>query len=66
MKAYPLLNYMPCHEDEWGIGGIAPHILNLGTRWRWVVSFMPCPVYHSIHCKGGRGVGPSLGLDTMI
>jgi hypothetical protein len=21
------------HEDEWG-GGIAPHIFNLGTRWR--------------------------------
>jgi len=24
-----------------GSGSIAPHILNLGTRWRSVVSFMP-------------------------
>jgi len=22
-------------------GGVAPHKLNLGTRWRWVVSFTP-------------------------
>jgi hypothetical protein len=25
----------------WGSGGIAPHSLDLGTRWRWVVSFTP-------------------------
>jgi hypothetical protein len=25
----------------WGNGCIAWHILNLGTRWRWVVSFTP-------------------------
>jgi hypothetical protein len=25
----------------WGRGGTAQHILNLGTRWRWVVSFTP-------------------------
>jgi hypothetical protein len=29
----------------WGIGGIAPCILDLGTRWRWVVSFKPQPIY---------------------
>jgi hypothetical protein len=23
----------------WGSGGITPRILDLGTRWRWVVSF---------------------------
>jgi hypothetical protein len=28
-----------------GSGGIAPHILDLGTRWRWVVSFTPWPLY---------------------
>jgi hypothetical protein len=27
----PLLNSESCHEDIWGNGGIAPHILNLGT-----------------------------------
>jgi hypothetical protein len=28
----------------WGSGGIAPHI-DLGTRWRWVVSYTPWPLY---------------------
>jgi hypothetical protein len=28
-----------------GSGGIAPLILNLGTRWKWVVSFTPQPPY---------------------
>jgi len=28
-----------------GNGGIAPHILNLGTRWRRVVSFTLRPLY---------------------
>jgi len=29
----------------WGSEGTAPHILNCGTRWRWVVKFMPQMVY---------------------
>jgi hypothetical protein len=29
----------------WGSGCIAPLILELGTRWRWVVSFTPRPLY---------------------
>jgi hypothetical protein len=28
-----------------GSGGIGPRILNLGTRWKWVVSFTPRPLY---------------------
>jgi hypothetical protein len=28
-------------EDVWGSGCINPHFLDLGTSWRWVVSFMP-------------------------
>jgi hypothetical protein len=32
-------------EEYWGSGGIAPRILDLGTRWRWVVSFTPRPLY---------------------
>jgi len=28
-----------------GNGGIAPHVLNLGTKWRGVVSFMPQLLY---------------------
>jgi hypothetical protein len=23
-------------KAHWGSGGIAPHLLDLGTRWRWV------------------------------
>jgi len=29
------------HEGVWEIGGIAPRILNLGNKWRWVVRFTP-------------------------
>jgi len=28
-----------------GSGGIVPRILDLGTRWRWVASFTPRPLY---------------------
>jgi len=40
-------------------GGIAPRVLDLGTRWRWVVSFTPRPLqppgkkYPGTHWKGG-------------
>jgi hypothetical protein len=40
-----VLNEAPRHEDVLGSGGIAPRILNPGTRWRWVVSFTPRPLY---------------------
>jgi hypothetical protein len=29
----------------WGTGGIASRILDLGTRWRWVISFTARPLY---------------------
>jgi len=29
----------------WVSGGIAPRILDHGTRWRWVASFTPLPIY---------------------
>jgi hypothetical protein len=32
-------------KGYWGSGGIAPRILDLGTRWKWVVSFTPRPLY---------------------
>jgi hypothetical protein len=31
-------------KAHWG-GGIAPRILDLGTKWRWVFTFMPRPLY---------------------
>jgi len=32
-------------KDIWGNGGVALCILNLNTRWRWVVSFMSWLLY---------------------
>jgi hypothetical protein len=40
-----LFNRTPRHEDVLGSGGTAPLILDPGTRWRWVVSFTPRPLY---------------------
>jgi hypothetical protein len=40
-------------------GGIAPRILNLGTRWRWVVSFTPQPLYP-------QGKSPWYPLDKRL
>jgi len=37
----PVVNSAPRHEDVWVSGGIAPRILSLDTRWKWVVSFTP-------------------------
>jgi len=31
---YPVLTQTPRHEDIWVSGGIAPRILNLGTKWK--------------------------------
>jgi hypothetical protein len=41
----PVLNKAPHHEAVWGSASIAPHILSLDTRWRWVVSLMFWPPY---------------------
>jgi hypothetical protein len=35
-------------KTYWGNGGIAPRILDFGTRWRWVVSFTPRPLYPKV------------------
>jgi len=32
-------------KTYWEGGGIAPRILNHGTRWKWVVSFTLRPLY---------------------
>jgi hypothetical protein len=40
-----MLDKAPRHEDVLGSGGKAPRILDLGTRWRWVVSFTTRPLY---------------------
>jgi hypothetical protein len=43
----------------WGSEGIAPLILDLGIRWRWVVSFMPRPLYP-------QGKSPWYPLDRRL
>jgi hypothetical protein len=49
----------PLLESVWVSGGIAPRILNLCTRWRWVVSFMTQPLYP-------RGKNPRYPLDRRL
>jgi hypothetical protein len=57
-------------KTYWGSGGIAPRILDLSTRWRWVVSFTPRPLYPrgrepGTHWIGGW-VGPRAVLDAAV
>jgi len=46
-------------KTYWGSGGIDPHILVFGTRWRRVVSFMPRPLYP-------QGKSPQYPLDKRL
>jgi hypothetical protein len=49
-------------KTYWGSGGIAPCILDVGTRWKWVVSFTPRPL--CTHCIADW-VGLIAGIDAM-
>jgi hypothetical protein len=40
-----VLNETPLHEDLRRSDEVAPRIVNLGTRWSWVVSFTLRPLY---------------------
>jgi hypothetical protein len=46
-------------EVYWWRGYIAPHILDLGTRWVWVVRFTPQPLY-------SQGKSPCYPLDRRL
>jgi hypothetical protein len=52
----------------YGNGCIDPHLLDLGTSWRWVVSFTPLPLYPGVppgtHLIGGW-VDPRASLDNV-
>jgi hypothetical protein len=52
-------NWAPRDEGVLGEWGIAPPILDLGTRWRWVVSFTPRPLYP-------QGKSPCHPLDRKL
>jgi hypothetical protein len=43
----------------WGNGSIVPLILDLGSRWRWVVSFTHQPLY-------SQGKSPRYPLDRRL
>jgi hypothetical protein len=65
----PVLNQlstMPWRRT--GSGCIDPHILDLGTRERWVVSFTPWPLSSRERAPGTHQIGgradPRAGLDT--
>jgi hypothetical protein len=45
-------------EGVWGSGCIDPHFLELGSNWRWVVSFTSQPLYP-------RGKSPRARLDDV-
>jgi len=45
VTAVLVLNTVPRHEDVLESGDRAPRILNLGTRRRWMVSFISRPLY---------------------
>jgi hypothetical protein len=46
-------------KTYYGSGGIASRILDLGTRWRWVVSFTSRPLYP-------QGKSPRYPLDRKL
>jgi hypothetical protein len=53
-KVVPVLSQALCHKDmgEWRYSST---ILDLGTRWRWVVSFTPRPLYSRYSLDGRLG-----------
>jgi len=60
--------WAPRHEDVWESGGIAPCILNLGTRWRWVtgldVNWGRGPLFwRHVRCHKERSLVPVIWLN---
>jgi len=52
------------NEGVLGSGGIAPRILDLGTRWRWVVGFTHLPPYSRERAPGTHWIGGSRGTQS--
>jgi hypothetical protein len=54
----------------WMCGGIAPRILDLSTRWMWVVSFTLQPLYPRERAPGKDWIGgwmdTTAGLDAAV
>jgi hypothetical protein len=54
-----LTNYALHYEGVWESGCIDPHFLDIGTSWRWVVSFTSRPLYP-------REKSPKYPLDRRL
>jgi hypothetical protein len=58
VKSLSLIKYtIKTHES----GGTDPHIPNLGTRWKWMVSFTPWPLYHGAKSPSPVPLGQEAG-----
>jgi hypothetical protein len=53
-------------KTYWGSGCKAPRILDLGTRWRWVVSCTPRPLYLQGKSPGTHWIGGWVGTRTIL
>jgi hypothetical protein len=49
-----------------GNGCTAPHFLDLGTSWRWVVSFTPRPLYLRERAPGTHWIGGWVDLRAGL
>jgi hypothetical protein len=50
----------------WGSGDIAPPILDLDTRWRWVVRFTPRPIYLRESVTDTHWIGGWVGPTAVL
>jgi hypothetical protein len=70
VRLYLCFNWAPLHEGVLGSGGTAPRILDLGTWWRWVFSFIAgrfTPTERAPGTYWTEGwVSPRAGLDTVV
>jgi hypothetical protein len=62
VKLSPYFNWAPCDEIVLGSEGVAPYNLDLITRWMWVVSFMPWPLYPRERALGTEWIAVFIGI----
>jgi len=56
-KVVPVLLTEHVMKAYWESGGIFPCVLDIGTRWRWVVSFTPPSLYPRERAPGTHWTG---------
>lgn len=61
-----MLNSATCHDGSLGSGSIAPHILDISTGERWMVSFILLLLHpHGTHSTAGE-VGPRTVAEPVL